>query len=111
MKKIIGLLFICLIICGCQKEKTYKDLMNENDYIILDVRTKEEYDEIHIKDSVNIPYDLIDDNLDIDKDLMVFVYCKSGKRADIAKEKLENLGYSVYNLGGINNIDLEKEGS
>ena len=81
------------------------------EYLILDVRTKEEYDESHVKDAVNIPYDLIDESTDIDKNFIIFVYCKSGKRADIAKEKLESLGYNVYNLGGINDIDLEKVGS
>ena len=39
-----------------------QEIKNQNNYILLDVRTKEEYDEGHLKDALNIPYDTIDSN-------------------------------------------------
>lgn len=130
MKKIIkGLLLlsgVCLL-CACSNNKntenkinvdsngfltkeSIKNIQEENNYIILDVRTKNEYDEKHIVDSILIPYDEISDKtVNIDKDKTVLVYCRSGKRAATAVEKLKNLGYTAYNMGGIANIDLPKE--
>lgn len=130
MKKIIkGLLLvsgICLL-CACGNNKniepkitldsngfltkeTIMNIQNEDNYIILDVRTKAEYDEKHIVDSILIPYDEISDKtIDIDKDKIILVYCRSGRRASIAVEKLKNLGYTAYNMGGIDNINLPKE--
>ena len=111
MKKIL-LLFLCLILCACtdsSKESDIEKIMKENDYVIIDVRTKEEYDELHIKDSINIAYDEIDSSIDIDKDKIIFVYCKSGGRSSIAYNTLKELGYTVYDLGGIDQINLLKE--
>lgn len=67
MKRIL-IVFLCFLSIGCsnEKEDLYR-IMEENDYIIIDVRTKEEYQEHRIKDSINIPYDEIDENIDLDK--------------------------------------------
>lgn len=108
MKKIIVLIFCMLCISACGK-LDYKEIMKENDYVIIDVRTKEEYNESHIKDAINIPYDEIDENIEIEKDKVIFVYCKSGNRSGIAYNTLKNLGYTIYDLGAFANIDLEKE--
>lgn len=130
MKKIIKALLllsgVCLL-CACSNNKntenkinvdsngfltkeSIKNIHEENNYIILDVRTKNEYDEKHIVDSILIPYDEISDKtVNIDKDKTILVYCRSGKRAATAVEKLKNLGYTAYNMGGIANIDLPKE--
>ena len=110
MKKIIILILTC-ILCGCSNDSLSKEELNniieENNYIIIDVRTEEEYDESHIKDSINIPYNEINAK-DIDKSKIILVYCASGKRSEIAYNKLNELGYTVYDLGSINNIELEK---
>ena len=83
--------------------------MNQSEnYLIIDVRTREEYGEGHIEGSFNIPYDEINDLIDIDKDAVLFVYCKSGKRSKIAAEKLLELGFKVYDLGAYESIDLEE---
>ena len=109
LKKIIVVLF-SLIIVGCTtKMDKYKEIMNDNEYIIIDVRTAEEYTESHVKDSINIPYDDIDENTELDKDKILFVYCKSGARSNVAYQKLKDLGYTVYDMGAYENIDLEKE--
>ena len=110
MKKILILIF-CLILCGCTKVEKLdlEKLMKENNYTIIDVRTKEEYDESHLVDAINIPYDEIDENIDIDKDNIILVYCRSGNRSSIAYDLLEDLGYKVYDLGAFSEIDLPKE--
>lgn len=107
MKKIV-LVFLILLLVGCSSENVY-EIMKQNEHIILDVRTKEEYDSLHIKNSINIPLDLIDESIDLDKDKIIFVYCKSGNRSKVAYNKLKELGYTVYDLGALADIDLEKE--
>lgn len=111
MKKILMLLFLCLIIVGCSSNvsKTYKEIMKEEDYVIVDVRTKEEYMEAHIVGAINIPYDEIDKSVKLDKEKTIFVYCRSGSRSSIAFNTLVSLGYTVYDLGAFDQIDLPKE--
>lgn len=111
MKKILLILVLCLILCGCNKnEKDVYEIMKEKEYIIIDVRTKEEYEKSHIKESINIPYDEIDKEISLDKEKVIFVYCKSGRRSEVAFNTLTNLGYIVYDLGAFSSIDLPKEG-
>ena len=115
MKKII--IFSCLflfLLTGCGKETTeetseLEKVLKENNYIVVDVRTKEEYETGHVKDSINIPYDEIDENVDLDKEKTILVYCKSGGRSHIAYETLTNLGYQVLDLGAYETVTLEKE--
>lgn len=114
MKKILlfSIVCICLLVTGCgnkEKESDLDKLLAEKEYIIVDVRTKEEYDESHIKDSINIPYDEIDGNIELDKDKNIFVYCSSGNRSKIAYDTLISLGYTVHDLGAFSSIDLTKE--
>lgn len=117
MKKISKLLpvlsLILILLTGCNSGGTHSSeldsIMADGNYIIVDVRTKEEYDSSHIKDAINIPYDEIDENIELDKNKKILVYCQSGNRSKKAFISLVNLGYNVYNLGGINDINLPKE--
>lgn len=111
MRKVLLMLVGLFCLCGCNNEEEldYKKVMNENEYIIIDVRTKEEYDEGHIKNAINIPYDIIDESINLDKEKILFVYCKSGNRSKEAYNTLNTLGYTVYDLGAYSKIDLEKE--
>lgn len=118
MKKIAIILLLTISLFGCSvKEENkdmktsldYKEIMKEKEYIIIDVRTKEEYNESHIKGAINIPYDEINKDSNIEKDKVVFVYCKSGGRSKIAYNTLKSLDYEVYDLGAFSSIDLEKE--
>ena len=115
MKKILVIFITFLLLSGCSNQEkeniNIHKLMNENEYIIIDVRTKEEYIEEHVIDAINIPYDEINEDIEIDKDKLIFVYCKSGNRSNIAYNTLIELGYVVYDLGAISDIDLEKEKS
>ena len=94
-------------------EKAMEFMETEKEYIILDVRTQEEYDEKHIPGAVLVPNESIGES-EIeelpDKDQMILVYCRSGNRSKQASEKLAKLGYTnVYEFGGINNWTGEVE--
>ena len=89
-----------------------KALMDsESGYIIIDARTQEEYDEGHIPGAIMIPEYEIADRAEKelpDKDQLILVYCRSGRRSKIAAEALVKLGYTnVKEFGGI--IDWEYE--
>ena len=78
----------------------------ETDYIILDVRTQEEYETAHISGAICIPNETIGTG-DIpelpDKDQLILVYCRSGNRSKQASEKLAKQGYTnIVEFGGIN---------
>ena len=89
-----------------------KALMDsESGYIIIDARTQEEYDEGHIPGAILIPEYEIADRAEKelpDKNRLILVYCRSGRRSKIAAEELVKLGYTnVKEFGGI--IDWEYE--
>ena len=77
----------------------------ENGYVILDVRTQEEFDEAHIDGAILIPdYEIADKAEGVlkDKDQLILVYCRSGRRSKLAAEGLVKLGYTnVKEFGGI----------
>ena len=79
------------------------------DVILLDVRSKQEYEEGHLSGSVSLClYDICKQANQIlpDKQQTIIVYCSSGNRSKEAQETLETMGYeNVYNLkGGLDNI-------
>ena len=89
-----------------------KALMDsESGYIIIDVRTQEEYAQGHIPGAILIPEYEIADRAEkelLDKNQLILVYCRSGRRSKIAAEELAKLGYTnVKEFGGI--IDWEYE--
>lgn len=116
--KLIAIILISIFLVGCSSNNTFTyekidskealEIMNNVDnYEIIDVRTREEYAESHLDNAFNIPYDEINELIDINKDTVLFVYCKSDKRSKKAAEKLLDLGYEVYDLGSYKSIDLE----
>ena len=89
-----------------------KALMDsESGYIIIDARTQEEYDQGYIPGAILIPEYEIADRAEKElpnKDQLILVYCRSGRRSKIAAEELVKLGYTnVKEFGGI--IDWEYE--
>lgn len=92
-------------------EEATKIMEKEKDYMILDVRTPEEYEEGHIPHAINIPNETIHTE-DIpklpDKNQLILVYCRSGNRSRQAAGKLSKLGYTnIVEFGGI--IDWKGE--
>jgi len=84
--------------------ETAKKMMSE-DHILLDVRTEEEFAEAHIEGAVLMPYDEIAMRAEAelsDKEAVILVYCRSGRRSATAAETLAGLGYAnVFDFGGI----------
>ena len=78
---------------------------SENDFIILDVRTEEEYDTEHIANAILIPdYEIKEkaESILTDKDQLILVYCRSGRRSKNAASTLAMLGYTnIKEFGGI----------
>ncbi len=124
MKKVKGLIIMLLIslslfgMTACDGENgeplTYeqinaeqaKTIMDtENDYIIVDARTEEEFAEGHIKNAILIPEYEISSRAKKelpDKEQLILVYCRSGRRSKIASEELVKLGYTnIKEFGGI----------
>ena len=128
MKKVIIILIILVVIIGgvimldknIEKETTnpiqyvsmdeITTIMQENtNYIILDARTIEEYNEGHIPNAICIPNETIDETVITklpNKDQLILIYCRSGNRSKQAALKLQQLGYTnLVEFGGI--IDWE----
>lgn len=130
LKGLIILLFISLSLFGltaCKQEndntpityeqisaQTAKEIMdNSNDYIIIDARTNEEFAEGHIKNAVNLDYEDVEEKANVllpDKNQLILVYCRSGRRSKIAAQALINLGYTnIKEFGGIIDWPYETE--
>ena len=132
IKKIISILLLTFLFTSCTGEqnssstaqntnsntdstvKAYRQItMNEaasmmkseKDYIILDVRRPDEFSAGHIPNAINVPNEIIGTS-EIselpDKDQLILVYCRSGRRSKEASQKLVDLGYTnVVEFGGI----------
>ena len=74
-----------------------------DDFIVIDVRTSEEFKAGHIEDSSNVEWEVISSIIDeVKKDQQIYLYCRSGRRSQNATNILIDLGYEdVTNLGGI----------
>ena len=79
-----------------------------DEFIVIDVRTLEEFESGHIEDSSNIEWQEISSITDtINKDQKIYLYCRSGRRSQNATDILVDLGYKdVTNLGGINDAAI-----
>ena len=86
-------------------ENAKKIMDSGEEHIILDTREQDEFDEGHIPGAILIPYTEIENKaieLIPDKDKLILVYCRSGRRSKIAAEALSKLGYTnVKEFGGI----------
>ena len=116
------LLALVLLLTACAKAASYEQITQEdakqimdttNGYILLDTRTREEYDQSHIPGALTIPHTEIAQRAEEelpDKDQVILVYCRSGNRSKQASEILAELGYTnVKEFGGINTWPYETE--
>lgn len=71
----------------------------QNDIVLLDVRTVEEYVEGHIKGAKNVPLEQIE-TFNEDKNKKIYIICRSGRRSKIATKYLNKKGYETYNIIG-----------
>ena len=95
-------------------QEAAKEMMDNQEVVILDVREQHEYDSGHIPDAVLLPVGTITEDTAAavidDLDTVVLVYCRSGNRSKTASQALADLGYTnVYEFGGINDWPYEIE--
>ena len=128
MKKLVFLLLAVMMLTACGQDKENdqgavyvnitaeeaKQIMDsEEGYIILDVRTQEEYHQGHIPGAIVISHEQIEEKAEqvlTDKDQLILVYCRSGRRSKIAAEALVELGYTnIKEFGGIIDWPYEVE--
>ena len=130
MKRLMIIFLGVLLLTGCgqrveiqeEQEAAYVNITaaeakeiidNEEGYVILDVRTREEYDELHIPGAILIPDTEIKDKAEdvlTDKNQLILVYCRSGRRSKLASEDLVELGYTnIKEFGGIIDWPYEVE--
>ena len=128
VKKLFILLLAVMMFTACGQDKENdrgavyvnitaeeaKQIMDiEEGYIILDVREQDEYDAGHIPGGILIPYTQIEEKAKEmlpDKDQLILVYCRSGRRSKIAAEALVELGYTnIKEFGGIIDWPYEVE--
>ena len=87
-------------------EEAVNIMQTEENYVILDVRTAQEFASGHIPGAALLPNETIgteDIPLLPDKDQLILVYCRSGNRSKQAAEKLAQLGFTnIVEFGGIN---------
>ena len=128
MKKLTILLLAAILLTACgqingkeqeamyvnitaQEAKTIMD--TEQGYVTLDTRTREEYDQGHIPGAIQISHDEITEKAEevlTDKDQLILVYCRSGRRSKIAAEALVELGdMNIKEFGGIIDWPYEVE--
>ena len=129
MKKWLWVMLAMLLLtaCGQQNEETQeanymmnitaqeaKEIMDTREgYVILDTRTQEEYDQGHIPGAVLLPYDEVlqkAETILTDKNQLILVYCRSGRRSKLAANDLVKLGYTnIREFGGIIDWPYETE--
>lgn len=128
MKKLISVLLAMMLLTACgqttenTQEAVYlnitaqqaKEIMDtQTGYIILDTRTQEEYDTGHIPGAIVLPYDEVPEKAEgilTDKNQLILVYCRSGRRSKLAADDLVKLGYTnIMEFGGIIDWPYEVE--
>ena len=112
---LLGVTALFLVGCGgntaraeyrhISSDEAQRLMETESGYIILDVRTQQEYSEGHIPGAICIPNETIGKKPPAelaDKEQMILVYCRSGRRSKEAAQKLADMGYkNIVEFGGI----------
>lgn len=116
---LLAVLTLLTLLTGCQTTDETKEtvlvttitaeeaktILDNEDVILVDVRTQEEFDAGYIEGAILLPDYDIEANAEkilTDKDTKILVYCRSGRRSAAAAEKLVDMGYqNIYDMGGI----------
>jgi phage shock protein E len=87
----------------------FKEMFQEDEGVVIDVRTKDEYNAGHLE-ITDAQYDIINGDFqdklsELDKDKTYYLYCRSGNRSGQAAKMMKNQGFEkVYNIGGFSNL-------
>ena len=111
---VLALIMAAALLLGACGDSSYKQIsqdeamqimQDETGYLIVDVRRPDEFAAGHIEGAINVPNEAIEDEMPAelpDKDQLLLVYCRTGRRSKEASEKLAKIGYTnVYEFGGI----------
>jgi rhodanese-related sulfurtransferase len=107
MNRLFQLLIVLFLLGACSTAEVdapdkSKELISSG-ALVVDVRSKEEFESGHLEGALNVPHTEIEENLSLfgpDKDKPIVVYCHSGRRSGIAKEVLEKNGFTAVHNGG-----------
>ena len=104
---LVGVLIIVILLIATNSSKNeitrienstdFSEVLKQDNLVLIDVRSKEEYNESHIPRAINIPYDELENKVKYDKDLNIVVYSYNDSRSHLATTVLEKLGYkNIY---------------
>ena len=95
-------LFLLAAAGGCCDKKISSP---EQGALLIDVRSPQEFQEGALKGAINLPHDRIGEMIETvapDRNTPLYLYCRSGRRVEAARESLKKLDYKkTYNLGGL----------
>lgn len=113
MKKILVAALLLFLLTGCSSKEgsitkvtcsKMKELLSSSKAILVDVRSKEEYDEGHLDKAINKPLTKLDELKGTSLETPIIVYCKSGMRSGNAAKELLKMGFiNIYDLGPMSN--------
>ena len=112
MKKVFIVLVCLFFVCGCNKDtiksgkincEQMDKIMERDNAKLIDVRTKDEFEQGHLQGADNIPAErIMQELLYVDKKTSIIVYCASGTRSAKAFDILKGAGYeNIYDLGAM----------
>lgn len=104
---LVGVLIIVILLIATNSSKNeitiienstdFSEVLKQDNLVLIDVRSKEEYNESHIPRAINIPYNELENKVKYDKDLNIVVYSYNDSRSHLATTVLEKLGYkNIY---------------
>lgn len=122
MQKVLVIVIFCFIVLlsGCindqkpsfevSNEEILEKLVAENNYMIVDIRTKTEYEAGHVSGAVHMSYEEINaEALEPYKDKTILIYSSDGEESSMVCDSLREKEYEVFNLGEYDAVTLEKE--
>ena len=102
--KLIPVLLLCMFFSACSQTTGPSAESQTVEGVWIDVRTPQEFAAGHVTGAFNLPHDEIRSDHELlstlPKDETLLLYCRSGRRSGIAKNLLEEMGFTVRNVGG-----------
>ena len=103
IKLFFVLIIVFSVISYLRNKGKYDEVILDSQSTLIDVRTSAEYNDGHLKNALNIPHTEIKEKISqyvSSKDQRIIVYCRSGRRSEIAKDVLNSMGYENVLNGG-----------
>lgn len=112
MKKLFFSLLILCCVASCAWTEGTKEIVVDENTVLIDVRTEKEYNRGHLVNAINIPHSEIKEKIKEqagDTETKVILYCRSGRRSGIAERTMREMGYkNVLNAGAYKRIKVKE---